>query len=235
MWAAAAGHKRPDYSRIGVPRKDRDAAVAMGWPSPYRNGIPCARRPCAMIVSHEREKLINAVVFFAGETRYCGKIKLIKLLYLLDFEHFRQTGRSVTRMEYRAWRMGPVPLVLYQEWEEFGSDFAAAIDIVPEKVIDHTRETVKPKVAFDASHFSKRELRLMQDLVQRFYDDMSRPMVNVTHAEQGPWDAIWDGGRGNDARIPYRLAVREDDPQREAILESAAHYAALDAADARIH
>jgi uncharacterized phage-associated protein len=188
-----------------------------------------------MIISHEREKLINAVVFFAEHTRYCGKIKLIKLLYLLDFEHFRQTGRNVTGMEYHAWKMGPVPVSFYQEWDDLDPDLAAAIEIQPEKVVDYTRETIKPKITFDPSHFSKRELRLMEELAVRFHDDYSKPMVNVTHAEQGPWATIWDGGSGNNERIPYRLAVREDDPQREAILESADHYAAIATANARAH
>ena len=30
-----------------------------------------------MIHSHEREKLINAAIYFASHTRFCGKIKLI--------------------------------------------------------------------------------------------------------------------------------------------------------------
>jgi hypothetical protein len=41
----------------------------------------------------ERNKLINAIVFFAMHTRYLGAIKLFKLLYLLGFEHLRSTGR----------------------------------------------------------------------------------------------------------------------------------------------
>ena len=68
-----------------------------------------------MIVTHYREKLIQAIVYLSDNTRHCGKIKLFKLLYLLDFEHFRQTGHSVTGMEYRAWKMGPVPIELVQE------------------------------------------------------------------------------------------------------------------------
>ena len=66
----------------------------------------------AMLVSHEREKMINAIIYFANHTRHLGKIKLFKLLYLLDFEHFRQTGRSVTGLDYRAWKFGPVPVAL---------------------------------------------------------------------------------------------------------------------------
>ncbi|EQD63619.1 hypothetical protein B1B_06949, partial [mine drainage metagenome] len=55
----------------------------------------------------------------------------MKLLYLLDFEHFRQTGYSVTGMEYHAWKMGPVPTDLFEEWEALEPDLAAAIDIKP--------------------------------------------------------------------------------------------------------
>ena len=35
-------------------------------------------------------------MYFASNTRHCGKAKLFKLLHLLDFTHFRETGRSVT-------------------------------------------------------------------------------------------------------------------------------------------
>lgn len=183
-----------------------------------------------MIVSRERDKLINAIVFFAQNTRYCGKIKLIKLLYLLDFEHFRQTGRSVTGMDYFAWKMGPVPFALYQEWDFFEVDLSAAIDIVPEKVIDHTRETVVPKIAFDDSQFTKRELRIMDELAAKLHDSYSKPMIDMTHAELGPWITIWESGRGNGSRIPYTLAIEDNDPHREAIIASAREYAEIAAA-----
>ena len=83
-----------------------------------------------MLISHNREKLINAAIYFADNTQHCGKIKLIKLLYLLDFEHYRQTGIPVTGLEYRAMKMGPVPMALFEEWEALEPDFAEAIAIV---------------------------------------------------------------------------------------------------------
>jgi hypothetical protein len=67
---------------------------------------PLERAPfkpsAAMLVTHEREKLINAILYFAHETKYLGKFKLFKLLYLLDFEHFRLTSHSVTELDCRA-------------------------------------------------------------------------------------------------------------------------------------
>ena len=187
-----------------------------------------------MIKTHEREKLINAIVFFAKNTKYCGKIKLIKLLYFLDFELFRQTGRNVTGLDYRAWKMGPVPTDFYQEWDEPGDDLAAAVDIVPTRIIDHTREQVEPKIEFDDAHFTKRELRIMNELAARHCDDYAKQMVDATHAG-GPWSKIWDEGRGEGERIPYNLAIADNDPHRDAILEIAAEYAGTRAALGVVH
>jgi uncharacterized phage-associated protein len=188
-----------------------------------------------MLIPTERQKLIQAIVYFAANTRHCGKVKLFKLLYLLDFAHFRETGLSVTGLDYSAWKMGPVPQELMQEWEQLGPDLAAAVTIRPEKVIDYERETVVAMRPFDDSAFTKREMRLMADLARRFRDEMTKPMVDYTHAERGPWDKIWDDGRGNFERIPYSLAVPDDDPNRDAILEAAREYEAMAAAQSQRH
>ncbi len=180
-----------------------------------------------MLVSHEREKMINAIVFFAKHTRYLGKIKLFKLLYLLDFEHFRQTGRSVTGLDYRAWKFGPVPVALEQEWEEPEADMAEAIRIEPERVIDFVRETVAAQAEFDDSHFSKRELRIMANLAEQYCDERSGRMIDVTHAENGAWAHVWNNGRGFNQPIDYALSLRDDAPHRAAILEFAHEHQAL--------
>src|SRR5262245_35848072 len=180
-----------------------------------------------MLISRNREKLINAIVYFASNTRYCGKVKLFKLLYLLDFAHYRETGRSVTGLDYVAWKLGPVPVELAQEWDQLEPDMAEAIEIVPEKVIDYERERVVPRARFDDSLFTRRELTLMQRIVEQHAKDLSKPMVNVTHEERGPWATIWDNGRGLNQRIPYMLGVGENTPHRGAVLESAREYEAI--------
>lgn len=180
-----------------------------------------------MLLTHEREKLINAIIYFAQHTKHLGKIKLFKLLYLLDFEHFRTTGRGVTGLDYHAWKYGPVPVALDQEWEEPEADLAAAITIQPEKIIDYVRETVVHQVAFDDSYFSKRELRIMEGLANKYRDELSHKMIDVTHAENGAWAKVWNAGQGFDQRIAYTLAIADDDPHREAILEAAREYESI--------
>lgn len=188
-----------------------------------------------MLISRNREKIIHAVVYFATNTQHCGKVKLFKLLYLLDFEHLREIGRSVTGLDYRAWKMGPVPLDLVQEWDQLEPDMANAVDIRAEKVIDFIRERVVPKIRFDESPFTRRELRLMQDIGTRFRDELTKPLIGFTHEDRGPWDKIWDSGRGNNERIPYALALTDSDPNRDAILDSAREYEGIAAAAPRGH
>ena len=54
-------------------------------------------------------------MYFAQNTNFCGKTKLMKLLYFLDFMHFKQTGKAVTDLYYFAWEQGPVPKVFFEE------------------------------------------------------------------------------------------------------------------------
>lgn len=182
-----------------------------------------------MIRNRDREKLIHTIVFFAYNTHYLGKIKLFKLLYLLDFEHFRSTGRSVTGLDYRAWKMGPVPSALVQQWDDLDEDVAAAIEIQPERIIDYVRENVMPKIEFSDDHFTKRELRLMFEIAGQYRDTKSEKMIDVTHAENGAWAKVWNNGAGGDCPIPYSLALDDDDPHRGAILDVANEYTAITA------
>lgn len=180
-----------------------------------------------MLKNRNREKFLQAILYFAHNTAALGKIKLFKLLYLLDFEHFRQTGRSVTGLEYRALKMGPVPTELFQQWDELDDDVSAAIRIVPEPVIDYCREKVVPLQEFNDEHFSKRELRLLESIASRYRDTLSEAMIDVTHAENGAWNRIWAGGDGAYQPIPYALAVPQDDPNRDVVLEAAAEHDAM--------
>lgn len=176
-----------------------------------------------MIVTHHREKLIQAIIFFAQHTRHCGKTKLFKLLYLLDFEHFRMTGRSVTGLKYYAWEKGPVPVALEDEWGEFKPDLASAIRIKPERLFNYSRQTVTPRIAFDDSYFSKRELELMREIAKKYRDHIATDMVDVTHAENGAWDKVWAEGAGYNELIDYRLSL-EGNQAKDHIEKAAEEY-----------
>lgn len=60
-----------------------------------------------------RQKLLNAIIYFTKNVKRPSKLKIFKLLYFLDFEHFRITGKSVTGLDYYALDFGPVPMDLF--------------------------------------------------------------------------------------------------------------------------
>lgn len=156
-----------------------------------------------MIITHHREKLVNAMVYFATHTRYCGKTKLLKLLYFLDFCHFKQTGKSVTGLRYFAWEMGPVPRDLFEELSgRMMPDMKAAIHELPEEGF----QQIRPRKEFDGQYFSKRETKLLEDLCFVFQDAKADTMVEVTHLRNEPWDRTLKE-KGEFQEIDYMLAI----------------------------
>lgn len=155
-----------------------------------------------MIITHHREKLINAIVYFAKNTNYCGKTKLMKLLFFLDFCHVKQTGKPVTGLEYYAWERGPVPKDLFEELDDMKPDMKVAISILP----SGTFQQVVPKKEFDATHFSKREEEILEQMSFIFRDAKADDMVEVTHLKNEPWHRTLSQ-KGLFEKIDYLLAI----------------------------
>ncbi len=185
-----------------------------------------------VLTRSERERLLQTVVYFATHTQACGKIKLFKLLYLFDFEHFHQTGKSATGLDYQAWKLGPVPIELMDEWEELRSDLAQLVHIEQEPVIDYDRQAVKANVGvqFDPEPFSPRQLRILEALAAQYRNTLSAKMIDVTHAQNGAWNKVWQNGAGAYRPIRYELAIDDADTNAQTVRELAEEQAMYRAA-----
>lgn len=172
-----------------------------------------------MIVTHNREKLINAIIYFLENSSLIGKTKLFKLLYFLDFEHFKETGRSVTGLAYHAWKMGPVPVALQEEIENPEPDLAENLEIDVGENNGYKYTNFKPKSRFDSKHFTKRELRLLKEIADRYYMCNAKEMVYWTHLEKEPWHRVWELENRKFEKIPYEYVLEESE---EEIIQSLA-------------
>lgn len=159
----------------------------------------------------DREKLFQAIAFFTKSTKACYKLKLFKLLHFLDFEIFRETGKSVTGLDYFAWPMGPVPKHLYEEFEDPLPDmkFAFLLRTASELDPDFTTKklTIIPKAKFDAGPFTPRELKAMERLAEIYRDTNGKDMSDVSHLKGQPWHRVYKVENKPQARIPYELAL----------------------------
>jgi uncharacterized phage-associated protein len=167
-----------------------------------------------MSVSRNREKLINAILYFLRETKHCHTLKLFKLLNFADFEHFRQTGRTITGLYYRALPQGPVPTALYEEIKAGGKkDLKAAVGLfeIKDDITDALlRRDLKPLAPFDKKWFSKRELNVLARVAEFFSELSAADMSEFSHADKRPWASTYDNGKGTGHLIPSELALKAE-------------------------
>ncbi|NVJ28679.1 SocA family protein [Myxococcus sp. AM011] len=187
---------------------------------------------------YAREKLVHAIVFFTKSTKDCKKLKLFKLLFLFDFKIFRETGKPATGLDYFAWKMGPVPKALFEELKSPQADmkdalaFKVASTSEPDPDFKDRGLTIMPRVAFDESYFTPREVNALNLLAEIYRDAGAKDMTEVTHHKSAPWYRVFEVEKRPDALIPYLLALdskagsitRE---QAELIAEEAREAAAL--------
>lgn len=158
---------------------------------------------------HQREKLLNAIIFFVRETRRCHTLKLFKLLNFLDFEHYRLTGVGVTGLSYKAWPQGPAPAELWHELPNPAPDLRRAIAVLPitdDITNEILRRDIKAKAAFDQDYFSRRELEIMRQLAEIFMEADGATMSAFSHSKNLPWNKVYGKGEGKGRVIPYELA-----------------------------
>ena len=166
-----------------------------------------------ILINHDREKLINIIIYFAKNTKYCGLTKLFKLLHFADFLHFKETGRSITNLSYDAWRYGPVPGNLYKEFksEKLPEDLKKSISIINIQYDDPLRYDrsiikVKPKIKFDDFHLSKREKRIVDEVATTFRDVTAKEISKISHMPKSPWHITIEQ-KGEYSNIDYILAI----------------------------
>ncbi|MBI5178723.1 MAG: SocA family protein [Nitrospinae bacterium] len=174
---------------------------------------------------HAREKLINAIICFASKCRYVGETKLYKLLSYLDFIHYRQTGRSVTNLDYFALPKGPVPLELMNEVKNLdmaNEDLRSAITFSQGKAKnDYDMKIISPKKKFDPQHLTKRELKIIDDLVYIFKDVTAKDISEASHFKGHPWEKTRNT-KGENQKIDFSLVFDERDKKQLAPEEIAA-------------
>ncbi len=159
-----------------------------------------------------REKLLNAILFFAKKVKHPSRVKMFKLLYFLDFMHFKQTGRPVTNQKYYAWRYGPVPRDLWEELAsgELPQDFKQYISIEPYKMEpDKEGFNFKARRNADLSVFSPREKEILENLVFVFKDATPTQLSEFSHLKNEPWDKTIKE-KGEWALIDFLLALDKE-------------------------
>lgn len=147
------------------------------------------------------KKYKNAILFFAGKIKNgtLGKLKMMKLLYFLDFDFFERYGRSITGDSYLRFENGPVPRMGEKILKEMNG---REIKITNRKVKEGYRDQqhIEALKEFDLKAFDKEELLMLEDLAAKWEKFTGAEMKNASHGE-APWIAT----KPNEV-IDYNLA-----------------------------
>ena len=155
------------------------------------------------MVKVNEKKYKNVILFFANKIQNgtLGKLKLMKLLYFLDFDFFEKYGKSVTGDEYLRFENGPVPRMAEKILK---SSKGKEISIINKKIGQgyNDQQLIQPcdDKDFDIKLFSKEELLMMEEVEEKWEKFSGAEMKNASHGE-APWIAT----KPNDV-IDYNLA-----------------------------
>jgi uncharacterized phage-associated protein len=165
-----------------------------------------------IIINKAKEKRINAILFFCKKTKHLSQTKLYKLLYFLDFFHFKEVGRPITDLEYFAWDFGPVPEKLYFEIKERNAP-EEILKCFYEKRDDLTSEIkgifFKSMKNPDLEIFSEREREILEKVAYIFRDTKAEQMTEISHLKNEPWDKTIKA-KGKKEKIDFLLALDID-------------------------
>ncbi len=153
-------------------------------------------------------KLKAILLYFSNNTKYLGKIKLMKLLYFLDFEHTRQYGTPVTFDRYFHLEKGPIPSDIMNLIKEASMYKTSALsDTVEFATPPRTRMVkmipVRKFTTKDAEVFSDSELKVLKEVTKRFSDATMEQIKEASHQE-APWL-----NTKMKQHVPYSLAGRD--------------------------
>ncbi len=166
-------------------------------------------------------KYKNAILFFARNTPNLGRVKLNKLLYFLDFDHFEKYGAAVTDDIYENNELGPVPVHAEEIVAEMESE--RLVEIIVEPIIDYVRYKLIPLANYNHNIFKPSEIEMLCEVTEKWQHHTAREIVIASHGE-APWIATRKG-----ESIPYALAYYrgkfeepsyDDEPRQDLTLAS---------------
>lgn len=127
-------------------------------------------------------KLANVILFFAHHIKQLWKTKLNKLLFYSDFGYFKEYTVSLTGARYVRKQHGPV----LEDMERIIAHMVSLgmIDIKEGQAWSYSGNTIVPKIMFDETAFSKRELDMLNRVLEKFGDVSSSELSERSHEEE---------------------------------------------------
>ena len=150
------------------------------------------------------EKFTEMVVYFT-EKLQPWKTKLNKLLFYADFVMHKQSGYSISGVQYRAIPMGPVPNNFNTIFEYLANndDVDVYYTTFPDGGIGEQFK-LNSKREFNSELFSENELLVLENIAERFKNTTTDGIIEISHKEKA-WKETKDEKRIIDYKYSFDL------------------------------
>jgi len=158
-------------------------------------------------------KLKAILLYFTNytDTKYLGKVKLMKLFYFLDFSHVKNYGAPVTYDSYIKLEHGPIPSFIKNLVDNAADDIDHSVlsdTIHFERPTGIKMYRILPNRKFsdkDKEYFSETEFEIIQKVCKKFGNDKTDKIEEASHQE-----SAWKNTSFLD-KISYSLASEDKD------------------------
>lgn len=158
-------------------------------------------------------KLKAILLYFAThtDTKYLGKVKLMKLFYFLDFMHLKTYGAPVTYDSYIKLNHGPIPSFIKNLVDDAADDIDHSVlsDIIHfERPASTKMYKILPNREFtekDKEYFSETEFEILAKVCVRYGNDNTGKIEDASHKESAWRETSFL------EKIPYSLAAQDPD------------------------
>lgn len=126
-------------------------------------------------------KIANVLSFFHSKGLKLFKTKTNKLLFYADFLNYKRSGNSMMGITFKAIPFGPVPDDFERLFQHLYDD--GLIEINQSVNGDNLIEIFTPEIPFNSELFSKNELAVLNEIVDKFKDKNTTEIVDISHEE----------------------------------------------------
>lgn len=141
-------------------------------------------------------KISNAILYMLEQdVKHLNDRKLSILLFLIDFEYFKNHGEKIFGEKYLKQKRNPEPVILSDIFDIIANEedldeederlyfITDMLDFLDIEILTNDKfielKFLKMEEDFDSSMFNKKEMQTIKEVVQKYKNDTSRTIANA--------------------------------------------------------
>jgi uncharacterized phage-associated protein len=182
--------------------------------------------PMPLKFKPKMDKIVELLLYLAHKRPGADKYQAVKFFYLADREHLNRYGRPITFEKYYALDYGPVASHALDLLEQTPSTFREAnIESLPFKTetgkLKNGKETIyirKPLRDVNLDLFSKSDLRVFDEIIEKYRNATFEQLFNETH-EHFAYTEAWGKRRFGKKRAEMYYDDMIEGAHKEGLIE----------------